>query len=74
MRKAKDLGYRRILITSAVLEVVNVVSRVEDLSINLCVKDILFLMSFFEIVRFTHIAWKFNKATHSLAKFSIVQD
>lgn len=55
MRKTKDLGHRRIIIASNVLEVVKAMNGVEDWSINFYVNDILFLMFSFEIIKFTFI-------------------
>lgn len=72
VRKDKDLVYRRIIISSDVLKVVKAVNVIEDWSINLYFNDILFLMYFFETIKFTHIRRKFNEAAYLLAKFSFV--
>lgn len=49
-------------------------NEIEDWSINISVKNILFLMSFFKTIAFIHIDRKFNQAVHFLAKFNFVHD
>lgn len=62
MKKAKELGYRRIFLASDALEVVKAVNRVDDSSIKYFIEDILVLMLCFETVKFEHVARNFNVA------------